>query len=72
MTPNDNYALLIHSCLAQLSSEKHLPAVNVNRYKDPQLDNVQRVKSLGTLRPKWGVFIKYLLLGSMEEETERL
>lgn len=37
-----------------------------NKYKDPELDNMQRVRNLGTLCPKWVVFIKPLPSGGRE------
>ena len=45
-------AILIDQYLDQSSSEKLLTTVGT-KYKDPQADNMQRVKDLGTLRPKW-------------------
>lgn len=36
------------------------PALGKNKYSNPQLDNVQRVKDLGTLGTKWDVSVKSL------------
>lgn len=58
----------IDHCLTQPSSEMLPPAVEGNKYRDPQLDSVQSIKNLGKLSPKWIVFIKSLLLGFREEE----
>lgn len=49
MPPNDT--LLIDHCLAHPLSEKFPPAENGSKYKDPQIDSVQRMKDLGTLVP---------------------
>jgi hypothetical protein len=35
------------------------PAIDGNKYKDPQLDNVQRVRNLGRFNHKWDSSIKY-------------
>lgn len=37
---------------------------NGNKYRHPELDNVQKVKNLETIRTKWDVSIKSLPLGS--------
>jgi hypothetical protein len=50
-------------------------AVDGNKYKDPYLDNVQRVKDPGTLILKWSVSIKSFPQGirnSAKEEVEKL
>ena len=47
-------------CLDQPSSEKLPPAAEVNKYRDPQLDTMQRVRDPGILSPKCDVFIKFL------------
>ena len=61
--------------LAQPSSEKLL-GTNGNKYRDPQLDNVQKVRGLGTLSPKRDVSIKSLPPGLREpcrrDRMERL
>jgi hypothetical protein len=49
MAPND---ILIDECLGQPSSEKLPPAVDGNKHRDPQLDNVQRLRDLEALSPK--------------------
>ena len=62
--------MLIDYCLSQRSSEKVLPAVDGNGYRDSQLDNVQRVRDFGALCPNG-----MPLQGSgnyVEEETEGL
>jgi hypothetical protein len=40
-------------CLSQPSSEKLSPAVDGNKYRDPQRDGMQRVRDLGILSLKW-------------------
>jgi hypothetical protein len=47
----------VDQCLAQSSSEKLPSAADGNNYRDPQPDNVQRVRDLGTLSLKQDVFI---------------
>ena len=49
--------------LAQPSSEKLPPAADGNKYRDPQPDIMQRVRDLGTLRPKRNVTISFLASG---------
>ena len=44
-------AVLIGQCLAQLPSERLPPTVDKNKYRGPQLDNVQRIKDLKILSP---------------------
>ena len=63
MIPND---VLLYSCFAQPSSEKVPPAVDGDKYRDPQLGNVQRGNDFETLSPKWTVFIKSLPSGLKE------
>lgn len=46
MTPYDIF-LLIDQCLTQASSEKRLYAVDGNKCKGSQPDNVQRVRETG-------------------------
>lgn len=48
----------IDNCLAQVSSKKLLPAVEVNEYRDPQPDNVQKVRDLITYMPKRDISTK--------------
>jgi hypothetical protein len=43
---------LIVQCLALPSLEKLPPAADGNKCRDPQTDNVQRVRDLGTFRLK--------------------
>jgi hypothetical protein len=43
--------------LVQSSSEKLPPAGDGNKYRDPQLDNEQRVRVRGKLSTKWDVTI---------------
>ena len=46
-----------------------------NKYRDSQLDNVQRVRDLETLSPKGDISINSFPLGSensVEEKMERL
>ena len=48
-------------------------AVDGKKYRDPQLDNVQRARVLGTLSPELDTYIKSLTLDSeksSEEEVE--
>lgn len=61
MTPNKLSALLIDQHLAQSSSGKCPPAVDGDKYRDPHLDNVQRVRDLGTLSPEWDGLVKTTL-----------
>lgn len=54
------------------SSSEMLPsAVEGNKERDPQLDKVQRVGDLGTLRLKWGASIKSFSSGLMEPGIRR-
>ena len=48
--------MLIDQCLAQPSSVTLPPAADGNKYRDPQPDNMQRVRDLGTLSPKSDCF----------------
>lgn len=50
--------------LAQPISDKLPPATDENKYRDPQPDNMQRVKDLGTLSPKMEGSIKFFLAGT--------
>lgn len=50
--------MLTGECLAWPSSETFPPAVDGNKYRYPQLHNVQRVRDLGTLSPQQDVSIK--------------
>ena len=50
-------AVLIAQGLTQTSSEKLLPVADGNKYRDSQLDNV---RDLETLSPKWNVSLKFL------------
>jgi hypothetical protein len=52
-----------HQCVTQPSSEKLPPEADGNKYRNPQMDNVQNVRDLGTLSPKWNVFTKSLPSG---------
>lgn len=56
MTPNDFFAILIDQCLARLSSEKLFSKLDVNKNRNSQPDNVQRVHE--TLCPKQDVSVK--------------
>ena len=49
-----------YQSVPQSSSDKFLLAVDGNNYKDPQLDNGQRIRDLGTISCKWAVSIKSL------------
>lgn len=50
-----------HKPVPCLASSKKLPhAANGNRYREPQPDNTQRARDLGTLNPKQKVSIKSL------------
>jgi hypothetical protein len=40
------------------------------QYQDPQLENVQTVRTLGTLSPKWYVAINSLYPGNFAEVEE--
>ena len=65
----------IDQCLAQPSSETLAPAVEGNKYRDSQLDSVQRVRDLGTLGHKWDGSLKSLSSGSgnpVEKKAERV
>jgi hypothetical protein len=65
--------LRIGSVSSQPPSEKLSPRVDENG--DPQLDNVQRLRDLGTLSPNRDVSIKFSSQRSenpAEEEVERL
>lgn len=53
--------------LDQPSSEKLLPAVDGDRYRESQLDNMQTMGSLGTFSPKCDVSIKLLLPSGLEK-----
>lgn len=61
MTPNNILLRPISHCLAQSVSEKLLQ--NEYKYKDPHVDNVQRVRDFGTISSKWGILFKTLLSG---------
>lgn len=52
------------SVFSQPSLEKLLPAVNRNKHRGPPLGKMQIVRDLGTLSPKWVIFIKTLPTGS--------
>jgi hypothetical protein len=60
MTPNNILLIFIDQCLAQPSLEKLPPTANGNKYRDLQLDDIQRVKDLGASRSKRNVSIKSL------------
>lgn len=64
MTPKD--ILLISQCITQPTSEKLFPAEDVDKYRDSQLDNVQKVRDLRTFSLKQEVSIKSTL---MAQET---
>lgn len=67
------YVITTDQCPIQPSEEKLLLAVDGDQQRDPQQDNVQTVRDLGGLSPKWDVFIKALPQGIyMEKETERV
>lgn len=53
-------------CLVQPSSQKLLPAVDGNEDRDPQTDNTQRVRDLGTLSPAQDATIGSLFSGLRE------
>lgn len=53
-------AILIDKCLSQQLSEKLLSAVDRNRLRDPQADNVKRVRDLWPLSPNVDVSIEFL------------
>lgn len=58
----------MHSAItiAQSLSDKLYLIVDVNKYGDPQLDNVKNMKDLGTSGPKWHVSMKLLSSGLRE------
>lgn len=57
----------IHSSVgAQPSSEKLLPSAHGNKYRDQYIDDVQRVRGLGTLGLKCRISIKCLTTGLQE------
>ena len=60
MIPKDTVTP-INLCLTQASSEKASLAIDRNQHRDPQLDNMQRMRDPRTPRPKWDIFIKPLL-----------
>jgi hypothetical protein len=64
VTPK-SFFLVTDQCLPQPSSETPPPAVD-NKYRDSPLDNVQRMRDLETLRPKWGVSTKSFPSGLSE------
>jgi hypothetical protein len=45
-------------CLPQQSPEKLPSTIHGNKYRDPQPDDIQRVRNFGALIPKLDVFIK--------------
>ena len=47
----------IDKCLSLLSSGKLLPVIDGNKNRDSHLKNVQKVRDLGKLSPKWDVII---------------
>lgn len=51
--------------------EKLPPSTDGNKYKNSQLDNIQRAKDFETLHPKWEAFIKSLSSGLSEPAKER-
>lgn len=55
--------MVIDGHFAQPSSEKCPPAADGNKYRDPQPDNVQRVRDPGILSSKWNVSIRSLPSG---------
>lgn len=61
MTPNNILLRPISHYLAQSVSEKLLQ--NEYKYKDPHVDNVQRVRDFGTISSKWSILFKTLLSG---------
>lgn len=46
-------------CLVHPSSETLPPEANGSKYRDTQPDNMQKMKDLATLSPKWDIPIKY-------------
>ena len=52
-----NYISVPWSAIIRVAS----PAVDGNKYRDPVPNNVQKVRDLGTVSPKWDVSIKPLL-----------
>lgn len=74
MDSNDR---LLHSdlCLARPSSEKLFLAEDWNEHRDPQVDNVQKVRGCRALSPKHDLFIKSLPTGhrgSREREGRKI
>lgn len=53
-------AVFLGQCLVQPPTEKFPSASNGNRYRDPEKDNVQRMRNCETLSPNWGITIKSL------------
>ena len=51
-------------CLAQPTSDKLPPATDENKHRDPQTDNMQKVRDLGTLSPNREGSIKFFLTGT--------
>lgn len=51
-------SIFIDQCLTPPSPEKLPPAGGGNKYRDQQLENMQKVRGLGTLCSKWDVSIK--------------
>jgi hypothetical protein len=44
--------MLIDQCLNHPSSEKLPPASDGSKFRDPELDNVQRLRDLGAFSPQ--------------------
>lgn len=53
--------ILIDWCIAQPSSEKLSTVVCWNKYRDPQQNNMQRMRHLETVCPKWDTSINSFL-----------
>lgn len=70
--PSLNSRSLFQVCLVQPSSEKLPPAPDKNIYRDPQPDNMKKVRDLGTLSSKLDISIKCLYSGMSREEVERV
>ena len=61
--------LLITFYYTHRSLQKLLPGWDGNKYKDPWLDGVQRMRAIETLTHKWDISIKSLLCSLRESCT---
>lgn len=52
MIPTEAFAIPIHKFIAQSATARLLFVVGSNQYRDHKLNNIQRVRDLGTPYPK--------------------